>query len=106
MSGTTANALLAPAQVAPASQAIGGGGISPLAAAMMGRMGASPGAGMSNPLGGIPLGTLAMLMANRNNNPNMLQSNGYMGNGTPGPQMMGDLTSQAAGNVAGGAPGL
>jgi hypothetical protein len=105
MSGTAANALLAPAQVAPASQAIGGGGISPLAAAMMGRMGASPGAGMSNPLGGIPLGTLAMLMGNRNN-PNTLLPNGYMGNGTPGPQMMGDLTSQAAGNVAGGAAGL
>ena len=94
--------------VMPAMQPMGGGmPYSPLAAAMMNRM-ASGVPQSSNPVGGIPLGTLAMLMQQGggglgNGIGNLLS--GYQWNGMPGQGMMNDLSQQAAQNAGNMGPG-
>lgn len=115
------SATLAPAQVVPAGQMMPAQMPSSLAAAMMGRMGAGT-PNLQNPMAQVPLGSIMqMQMLHNMQNPNAanqpgLMSNltngvgnlfsGYNWNGTPGASQMGALSSQAAGNVAGGAAGL
>lgn len=112
MSGTMGGPLI-PAQVVPQQQPMGGGsGMSPLAAAIMGHGSPMPQGG--SPLGGIPLSSISMALQSPEGQAalNSLKNgvgnifSGYNWNGMPGAPMMNGLSQQAAGNVAGGAPGL